>query len=49
VIGFMGQLYFLPRDYVDQHYGPVIVVLELAVFVISLWWMLVHIPNQPKD
>lgn len=48
-IGIMGQRYFLPPDYVYQHYGPVIVALELVVFVICLSWMLAHMPNPPKD
>lgn len=49
VIGIIGLLYFLPRNYVYQHYGPAIAALELVVFVVCLSWMLAHMPNPPKD
>ena len=47
-LGIMGQGYFLPRYYVYEHYGPVIVGLELAVMAICLSWMLAHTPKTPK-
>ena len=49
VIGIAGQGILLPRYYVYEHYGPIVAVLDVVFFVISVWWMLAHIPRPPKE
>lgn len=49
MLAFLGQALLLPAGYVDEHYGAIIAIIEVAIFLVSLWWMLVHIPQPPKE